>query len=167
MNDRQRHVAGDVGWAGLAEVPPPFVEGKKRKPKGRKGLGVRYEKKVQRHLEDRWGVNYLPSPWINYNDRTAGRPRWCQPDGLLILPERGEIIICEVKYSHTEQAWWQLRQKYLPVVSKIFGKGWTYKCCEIVRWFDVATTFPGEIRMISSIEKCPARGVGVHICKPL
>ncbi len=165
MSSASRHVVGDVGWAGLAEVPPPFANDRK-KPKGRKGLGVRYEKKVQALLGDKYGAHYLPSPWINYNDRTAGRPRWCQPDGLLILPEKSEIIICEVKYSHTEAAWWQLRQKYLPVLGKVFGKGWVFKCCEIVRWYDVATMFPGDIKLISDVEKCPVRGVGVHICKP-
>lgn len=141
---------------------PPFV--RQRKLSGAKAQGVRYERRVQEHLE---GVfpNYIASPWFSYWIQNDHRTHWCQPDGLLLDVRSGEITIVEVKYQHCAKAYWQMRNLYLPVLRVAFP-GWGFRLCEVVKWYDPATPFPSQVTLCPSILDAPARGVGVHIWKP-
>lgn len=94
------------------------------------------------------------------------RVRWCQPDGLLIDVLAGVITILEMKYQHTAQAYWQLHGLYLPVVKRVFGPSWTYKLCEVTKWYDPAIPFPTPISMQPDVKKCKAGIVNVHIWRP-
>lgn len=125
--------------------------------------GIRYERKVQEHLSNCYGDLYHPSPWFYFE--TEGRRRWCQPDGLLLDPWAGRITICEVKYQHTSDAWWQLQRLYLPVISAAFPPGlWSVACLEIVKWYDPATVFPEPVALVARPDQCPpAPRLGVHI----
>lgn len=133
--------------------------------------GVIYERKVQAHLLERFAHLYHPSPWFTFWDSggTPGREsrRWCQPDGLLLDPWLGTIIICEIKYQHTSDAWWQLRRLYLPVVRAAFPATlWSISCLEIVKWYDPATLFPEPTVLLydPSLRTPRLNGcIGVHI----
>jgi hypothetical protein len=145
---------------------PPFV--KKRRRRGRKGVGLRYEAKVQRYFLDRFGYEYVPSPWFKYT--VADRPRvinYAQPDGLLIQARRGTVTIVEVKYNHCAESYFQLVDKYLPLVSALFGEAlWNFPLVEVVKWYDKATQYPTDIRMRADIDECRPGEIGVHICRP-
>jgi len=131
---------------------------------GRRLQGVKYEAKMHEYLDLLYGEMYLPSPWIKFFG--SGKWRWCQPDGLLFIPEAGRIVIVECKYQHTTDAWWQTRHLYGPVLAHMFPANlWKFEVCEVVKWYDPAVQFPervvlaGEVHMVHENFK-------VHIFKP-
>lgn len=142
----------------------PFQGGKRTRVSGARAAGIRYEKKVHDEMLRRYRKFYINNVWFKYFD--GDRARWCQPDGLMIDAGQGQIIIVEVKYQHTGDAWWQLHKLYLPVVRNFFGETWTYRCVEIVRWYEATVYFPGS-KLCERIHFAPALPfTGVHICTP-
>jgi len=103
--------------------------------RGRKALGVRYEELVHREFLQRY-PGYLASMWIRFEDREG--EKYCQPDGLLVNPWQGILTIIEVKYQHTNAAYYQMFDLYLPVLQVIFGGCYQLACCEVVKWYDAA-----------------------------
>lgn len=156
----------DITHVEIIEGIPPFV--KKRRRKGRLGVGLRYEGKVQKYFCSEFGYEYVPGPWFKYT--VADRPRvinYAQPDGLLIQPTRGTVTIVEIKYSHCAESYFQLVDKYLPLVSKLFGSSlWTFPLVEVVKWYDRDTAYPTDVRMRAAIDECLPGEIGVHICRP-
>lgn len=145
---------------------PPFV--KKRRRRGRMGVGLRYEAKVQRHLSERFGYEYVPSPWFKYSvAKSPNVVNFAQPDGLLVQPKRGRITIVEIKYNHCAESYFQLVDKYLPLVEAFFDKSiWTFPLVEVVKWYDRDTSYPVDIHMCRDIDVCRPGEIGVHICRP-
>lgn len=129
--------------------------------RGRKRQGIRYEAAVQAMLSERFGPAYRPSPWIRFRDSSG--THWCQPDGLLTLPHG--LVIVEVKYQHTVDAWKQLRLLYEPVVSWLHP-GQSVSVLEVVKWYDCAIVLPEPVQLIRSVEEHTGGGFGVHIWKP-
>lgn len=105
----------------------------------------------------------LPGPWIEFVD--SGKTRWCQPDALLVDPWDGRVIVVEVKYQHTERAWWQLRRLYGPLVKWLFP-GHTVCLVELCRWYDPQTYFPESIHLLPEISAADPSFIGVHLWKP-
>lgn len=142
--------------------PPPNL--RKRQYTGRRLAGIKYERKVHLHLSALYGDLYLASPWLSF--RVDNRLRFCQPDGLLFLPPEGRLILVEVKYQHTADAWWQTRHLYGPVLQSIFPAAlWALEACEVVKWYDPAVRFPEQLVLANEINmKTPA--FKVHIWKP-
>lgn len=154
--------AGAVQQAWVSPIPPQFM--RQRRYTGARAAGVRYEKRVHAHLLDQFPTTYLPSPWLRF--LSGGRWRWCQPDGLIFDLDNGRIIVVEVKYSHTSDAWWQVKHLYLPVLKRCFPEHlWTYEACEVVRWFDPMTVFPEPLEMAAQIDQHGDK-FRVHIWKP-
>lgn len=144
--------------------PPPAFALERAKRKGRKMEGIRYERKVHEHLEAR-SEYYLASPWIVFI--VDGRPQWCQPDGLHFDLDRGILTVIEVKYSHTADAYRQLRMVYSPVLARLFPPNlWDIRLVEMVKWFDPAIAFPEEISMCPDPFNHSSYAIGVHIWKP-
>lgn len=145
---------------------PSFAQAHRR-AKGAKGKGLKFEREVQEHFSDRYDL-YVPGPWFSY--RTRYRPliwNYAQPDGLLFDFKKGLLTIVEIKYSHTPEAYFQLIDKYLPLMQNFLGKElWTFSTCEVVYWYDKAISFPCEIRLCKEIEICRPGEFGVHICRP-
>lgn len=122
---------------------------------------------MQDKLEEAYLDFYVPSPWFIFKEVGIDRPRWCQPDGLLILPYTGQVTIVECKLQHTVDAWWQLKWLYMPVIVKAFPHDlWNYGLCEVVKWYDPATTFPEKVKMRPTLESVRPNEFGVHILKP-
>ena len=148
---------------------PPFI--RRRKPKGRKAQGIRYERKVLEFLEASSPLPLYPGPWIEFWDKERGKwtKRWCQPDGLLLDPWEGRAIVVEVKYQHTSDAWWQLRKLYLPVLEMMLPE-YEFFPLEICKWYDPAVSFPEEVAMTPVPWQSQGFGssspFGVHIWKP-
>jgi len=142
----------------------PFQTGKRTRVSGARAAGIRYEKKVHEEFVRRYSRYYINNVWFRYFD--GGQARWCQPDGLLIDAKQGQIIIVEIKYQHTGDAWWQLHRLYLPVVRNFFGEEWVYRCVEVVRWYEATVYFP-DSRLCEHVHLAPQLPItGVHICTP-
>lgn len=106
------------------------------KPKvGRKAQGVRYERKVNQYLTERFEafVSNLP---FEYVDRT-GR-HFCIPDGILL--QGNSAVVFEVKLSHTLRAYWELVNLYRPVVE--LALGCKVRIAEITQSYDPSAPIP-------------------------
>lgn len=158
--------AGVVKWATYSPDPPPFIHTRKRR-KGNRGLGQKYEEQAQEHFNEQYDDCYIASPWFKFGYAGSDKARWCQPDGLLIQARHLLITIVEFKLRHTPDAWWQTQRLYLPVISHIFPpKLWSYNICEVVKWYDSATMFPEEHRLAASPLILEPNEFGVHIYRP-
>lgn len=166
---------GEVVEAEMLSGRPKFVNSGRRR-RGRMGLGLRYEAKVQRHFLDGFD-GYMPGPWFKYT--TSDEPKrinYAQPDGLLVNIEKGKITICEMKYTHCAEAYFQLVDKYLPIVRKFFNNSeketdgdpqlWRFATVEVVYWFDCAVAFPTKPRLRERLEDVQTNELAVHICRP-
>lgn len=163
---RQLQPAGEVCWAGLNKKIPSFAKSR-RKLRGALRTGLRYEHKAQEYLSDLYPGRYVPSPWIVFSSVENTRPRWIQPDGLLIDLLKGIVYIVEIKYRHCAEAWFQLTNIYQPVVSHLFPSSlWDYRLVEVVSWFDGSQYFPGKAVKRGDIEKSKPDEITVHIWRP-
>lgn len=131
---------------------------------------MRYERNVHAEFSSRYGDGqrpdsiWLPGPWLEFWEQGARRPRWCQPDGILLQPRAGHLVIVEVKLRHIADAYWSLFYLYAPVLACIFPRSvWTRALCEVVRWYDPAEPFPPHI-MCADPAKLASGALGVHIC---
>lgn len=156
---------GPLREAGFSRFPPPFDDGSR--VRGVRRVGQIYESRAQEHFRTLYEERYLESPWLLF--RTAREPNWqyCQPDGLLFLPEKLSIVVVEFKLRHTAAAYWQMQNLYVPVLQKIFeGRKWKFRRLEVVRWFDCNEYFPCDVILVEDPLLVPGRNVGVHIWKP-
>jgi len=145
---------------------PPFI--RRGRSTGRYAVGIRYEREVHELLElyalGRAEFELKLGPWIEFFDRSG--KRWCQPDALVVNAPARECTICEIKYQHTADAWWQLRQLYQPVVAVIYPTH-RLRLVEIVHWYDPLVVWPEQHHLISSIDAASYDSlVSVHICNP-
>jgi len=127
--------------------------------------GLRYEAKVQRLLAERWPASYRPAIWIEFRasplpaeGRTAcissftSPWRLCQPDGLLDADDT--IVVLELKAQHTQNAWWQLRKLYQPVVQALYPSR-SVRVCEVCQSY-LPGAFPEDVRLLSSLDDLAA-----------
>lgn len=144
-----------VGVRSASFLPrkPQFI--RRRASRGRFAVGMRYEREAKDWLSlfalGRAEISYRDGPWIEFRDR-SGR-RWCQPDALLENKAAKYCLICEIKYQHTSDAWWQLRELYLPVL-RCALPGYSFRLLEIVHWYDPLTIWPEEIALVPDIGRC-------------
>jgi hypothetical protein len=155
--------AGTIARAVLSDTAPEFA--RRKRVTGRRAQGVKYEKAAQAMLQERLGANYLPSPWIHFENAGELRAHWCQPDGLYFDEQNSHIMIVEMKYQHTSDAWHQVERLYRPVVEFLFPRQRISRL-EVVKWFDPETTFPEEVRLVEAPERFMSDVFGVHIWKP-
>lgn len=167
---RGLRLVSSVEWARIMPTPPDFVlksRGQRRTAQERSArrlAGIRYERRVQRNLFERYD-NYIPSPWIMYKERHSPHVRWAQLDGFLFLPSDGTIVLVEIKHQHCNDAWWQLRRKYLPLMQALFPE-WKFGLCEVVRWFDPHVQMPETFRLVSDVHNTRHGEFSVHILTP-
>lgn len=72
----------------------------------------------------------------------------------------------EIKYQHTPDAWFQLKELYLPVIKVALGPAWQLGLMEVVKWYDPATFFPERIALCADPLRPPLGRIGVHIWCP-
>lgn len=156
---RKTKVVRNLIWAEFCSTPD-FI--RPTRHRGRRALGVKYEVKMHEKLRAEFGHKYFSNPWIKY--QTKGGPlQWCQPDALVVDIPEGIITILEMKYSHTFGAYGQVMNMYLPLIKKIFGKNFTYRTCEVTRWYDPSEYFPKPHKLIPNLKNIPEGVFGVHI----
>lgn len=155
---------GELRWTRLSDQFPPFST--TAKLTGVRRQGIKYEQRAHEWLLGLYPQKYVPSPWFQFIDDTSNKIQWCQPDGLLIDVRAGRIVVVEIKLKHTSDAWWQLYHKYLPVVHHTFGPLFKYCAAEVVKWYDCAIPFPGDIAMGPDPAAAPGHLPQVTIWKP-
>lgn len=127
---------------------------------GRRGLGVRFEKRVQRALRERFGESRVAcNTWFEFED--GDEVRHCSPDAIVFL-EDGPVVI-EVKTVHCKKAWYQINQLYVPVLEVMYP-GLRFRGVEICSEFRPDVPWP-ELTLIGDVERAPRRGTGVHVTK--
>lgn len=115
-------------------------------------------------LDDYGEFNYIPHQWFQYQFVGQGY-KFCQTDGLLFSYKERKVLVIEIKYKHTIDAYWQLENKYVPVMKHLF-KDWEITTCEIVKWFDPSTPFPVLAILKKDILTIGPSEFGVHILTP-
>jgi len=124
--------------------------------------GVAYEKKVSHRLTELYGLNYIPGVWFVYCE--GGKLKYCQIDGLLVFNKTKDLVLVECKYSHTQEAFWQCENLYVPVLRAWLGDAnWSISVCEVVKWYDPHTAFPTRPRLVERIELARPYDFNVHI----
>lgn len=106
---RHRVVSG-LKYATTCERPE-FIP--RSRPRGVKGDGLRYERKVAKAVP---GAEH--SPWFMYFDHNG--EGWCNPDLMLRVPQG--IVVLECKLTDTWQAKAQIEELYAPVVAMATGE---------------------------------------------
>lgn len=132
--------------------------------RGRRRQGVKYEAIVQDFLTRTFNTSHNPSPWIEYKLGNGWQTYYCQPDALINI-EPGKILIVEVKYQHTPEAYFQLFDKYEPLVRKMFP-ACTTTCIEICKWFDPNIVCPKEVTLCQDLLHAKPGKLNVHIFNP-
>jgi len=162
-----RLLENDVASAAILLGVPSFV--RPSKAKGAKAVGIRYERKVLAFLSERH-AHFVASPWFRYTLRAfAGRVNYAQPDGLFIDPAQGLVTIVEVKYAHTADAYFQLMDKYVPILKCFLRSAtvdWKIAVVEIVHWYDASTAFPVRAQLLEDPLFARPNTFGVHILRP-
>lgn len=152
-------------WAEHSQEPPSFI--RPTRYRGARARGVKYESKVREHLARKYTGRCYPSQWIRFRADGKERIRWCQPDNIIVDEGEHVLTIVEVKYQHTDAAWWQLFHLYRPVVSRLFhGLGYDVRCVEIVHWFDPSVRCTEKPYPCPSLEDVRPGAFNVHILNP-
>lgn len=119
--------------------------------------GLRYEQRVHDVLSAIYGTHYRPTPSILFRDISGMRR--AIPDGLLRIENL--CVLIEVKLTHTERAYWQLKRLYEPLLTRLVVPGTRIVCVELCRSYDPAVSFPGPHVVIDSLHRAPFDAVGV------
>lgn len=101
----------------------------------------------------------MASPWFHF--LADGKERWCQVDGFVELD--AEVLVFEIKLSHTANAWWQLQHLYIPVLRKFLGTGKVFRPVELCKWFDPGVGFPEPFRVAEDLYRLPPHPFLVHV----
>lgn len=150
-----------------SDEAPNFVTTKRAK--GKKGLGLKYEHKVQARLCEVFEGSYIPSPWFRYRQQEAPlRWNWAQPDGIALNPNEGIIYVVEIKLKHTPDAYFQLLDKYIPILSCWLGTsaGWRFAPMEVCYWYDPKIAFPCKVTLQEDVRRARPHQFSVNICRP-
>lgn len=132
--------AAELNW-----VEYNYTSKFKKSKKGAQGAGHRFEAKVVKELEAQFGTFVSGIPFVfstDYSPRTV-----CIPDGLIIWDK--EVLIIEVKLSHTVDSWFQLRKLYGPVVGRALNR--KVRLLEICKTYYKEESFPEPYRVYPSI----------------
>lgn len=110
--------------------------------------GLRYEDKIQDALMSRAKISiYFDSPILHFKDESGWRT--CIPDGVDVFEDK--VVLSEIKYQHTPDAWWQMRRLYEPLLRRFFPTA-AVSLLEICRTYDPATPFPEVVRLVESYD---------------
>ena len=88
----------------------------KRLPKGARGRGYSWERKVKKWLEKTY-ENVIYDRWISFED--ANGKGFAQPD--FVLEHKEHIIVVETKLTETENGYRQLNHLYAPLLGVIYS----------------------------------------------
>ena len=135
-------LSASIGFGEQARLPPPQTEATKR--------GVRFEEKVVRSLTRSYPsfVSGLP-----FYFQTCTKRGKAIPDGLLFSEEWKALLVVEVKLRHCGDAWQQLVQFYLPIVSESLRGVVRAVPLEICKYYDPQVKLPKPTAFVGSLEE--------------
>ena len=108
---RKCHKVSGLGWVQPKPVGP-WPE-KKRRGRGSKAKGHKFEADCRRLLERHWQeADIMSGQWFKFGDDTG--EHWAQPDYYIVLET--EILLFECKLTQTSDAWRQLEHLYKPLL---------------------------------------------------
>lgn len=165
--------ASSVIYASFTEQRPKFTENPVNTFTRAQKEGLRYEKKAHEYLRKLLVASkdtdyeLKVSPWIIFRSShdDPKRIRFCQPDALLISSDQTKIILFEIKYQHTNDAWKQLRLLYEPVLRVMFPHA-SIACIEMCKWFDPHIAFVEHFYYSEDPLRATFEQLGVHIYRP-
>ena len=112
-----RHITGiKQAWT-LQETPVPAWERQRKRLKGVRGRGLRFERAVGRWLVR---AGHLPKlgQWYRFIDKNG--PGTAQTDIELHFPTH--VLLLECKLSYNLEAYKQLEDLYMPILSMVYDK---------------------------------------------
>jgi hypothetical protein len=164
--------AGVVTSACFLEKSPLFTTVSGIKSKAQKD-GLRYERRTQDYVAklarlapSGADIDVLLNPWLLYHTRNDGPTvaLFCQPDILLV--SEGKVTIIEVKLSHTNDSYEQMRLVYEPVLKKVYPQGTEFALLEICKWYDPHTRYAEQFYYCENPLEAVSGKLGIHIYKP-
>lgn len=111
-------------------------------------LGNKYEKAAQKALRAEFRKSQyelLINQWFHYTT-AQGDEKYCEMDALVINPLGNRVWIFEIKFKHTECAYYQLFNLYKPVI-RCWKPGAIIHTVELVRWYNAQTPFPTDVTL--------------------
>lgn len=140
--------AVSAAWKSMDEAL--FANAKPRRSRAQRA-GLAYQRRVLARLAVVPGCgSFTPSPWYCFNDDSPRR-HYCQPD--FTFERDGAIVVGEIKYRWTSDAWWQLRKLYQPVVKTATRRRVQVVC--VCTGFDPAVRIPEPARLMPLGELAP------------
>lgn len=159
-----RFPQGAISYASQV-TSSPFA-GKRTYRSGAQKAGLAYQRKVEAWLS-RTCVrdNLLCGPWFCYSDRT-GRRSYCQPDVLIFSPGSAFdlVSVVEIKLRWTSDAWWQLNQLYLPVLTTALP-GKKFSRLVICKSYDPAVRVGEPVNLVDLPEEADPSKFNVMVWK--
>lgn len=133
--------------------PPQFTAGKRRFVKRAFQRGLAFEAKVLREYSRK--INFVPKPWL------CSLGEYRQPDGLFFYPDEGKIILIECKYTHTHEAFIQMR-RYMDWLYHLFPRSlWQIAPVEVCRYVDPFEKSREKYKLIEDLSCATAQQFSV------
>ena len=155
---RVREVAGlqraVVNWRLMARAPEP-----RKGYSSAQQAGLRYERKALKLLY-REVPGFIDHPIFDFKTRHRGELLCGRaiPDGIVVDARRQLVTVYEIKLRHTERAWSQLGDFYLPIVLRAFP-GLRVNLVEVCKWYDPDVRLAPAVELLSSPGEEASRGV--------
>lgn len=115
--------------------------------------GLRYERHATRMLEEAFEFIVPQLGFRYYEPNSAGF--WCWTDACIFSSDMKVVTVCEIKWHHTADAWVQLRELYVPVVTAAFP-GRRVQALEVCKFYDPAVRLPGRIKLAGEVKDIKA-----------
>lgn len=159
-------------FAAFCENPPAFTISSTALLTKVQKLGLAYEKRVQAYVSNLCRgdaeLDCLHNPWIMF--RRKGEPltvvNFCQPDCLVVNRSERKVIVVEIKLSHTQASWQQLRQLYEPILRKLYRHNTSFSFVEICKWLDPHKAYPETFYYEEFPLQALPDKIAIHIYKP-
>lgn len=109
------------GVVPLDSLPFRFAGDVRGTNKAAKAAGLVYERKVQKELETRLGIEGVSNQWFRFHDRKGSE--FCQPDwyGVITSPTGAKVLLVEIKLSQKPGAYVKLQRLYKPILEKFLS----------------------------------------------
>lgn len=129
-------------------IQPPGIANTS-KMRGSRRAGISFERKVGERLNSLFHEGAWGDVWIGYE--SSKKTSYCSPDFIVIDVILGLITVVECKLTHTDDAYYQLNNLYIPVVKKLFP-GFEVRGVEVCKNFDRSTRYPVTPNIVSDFK---------------
>lgn len=127
----------------ISLMPSPATKGNTLSKK----RGITFERQVRKELSARFDSEFRGATRFHFSDESGGRI--CELDAALVRPT--DVVVCEMKLTHTSAAWFQLRKLYEPVAAAWWKR--PVRCLEIAKHVSLGPQFPEAYELLLSWEE--------------